>query len=294
MRIKTGLGFTIFQVVNTILLIMAGLLCIIPFVHVIALSFSGSTASMSGRVLLWPIDFTTRSYEYVTRTIAFVRSMLISFERVLLALPLSMFITILSAYPLSKEPLNFKWRSFYVWFFLITILFSGGLIPWYMVINKMGLINNIWALILPTAVPVFNIIILLNFFRGLPNELEEAALLDGAGHWVTLWKIFVPLSKPALATLTLFVMVSHWNSWFDGLILMNSPEKYPLQSYLQTLIVTRNLTNISRGDLDLLKFVNERTSRAAQIILASLPILLVYPYLQRFFTKGIVLGSVKG
>ncbi|TMY87285.1 carbohydrate ABC transporter permease, partial [Klebsiella pneumoniae] len=175
----------------------------------------------------------------------------------------------------------------------ITMLFHGGLIPLYMTVKYTGIMNTLWALVLPNAVPVFNVVLLLNFFRGLPKELEEAAFMDGAGHWTTLWRVMVPLSAPALATITLFATVGHWNAWFDGLIFMNSPDNYPLQSYLQTVVINRDLSLVSSSDLKALAEVSDRTAKAAQIFLGALPILLVYPFLQRFFMKGIVLGSVK-
>ena len=139
-------------------------------------------------------------------------------------------------------------------------------------------------------------IVLLNFFRGLPKELEEAAFIDGGSHYIILFRIFLPLSKPALATIMLFSIVNHWNSWFDGLILANRPENYPLQSYLQTVIMNPDqLMRSMRGDYNkLLAFVNVRTTRAAQLFLGTIPILLVYPFLQKYFTTGLVLGSVKG
>jgi putative aldouronate transport system permease protein len=148
-------------------------------------------------------------------------------------------------------------------------------------------------LIIPKAVPVFNVLLLLNFFRGLPKELEEAAFMDGAGFWKSLWTIYVPLSAPALATICLFAMVHHWNSWFDGLIFMNSPVHYPLQSYLQTIIAAVNSSSLADISLEQMELISDRTTRAAQVFLGALPILLVYPFLQRFFMKGIVLGSVK-
>jgi putative aldouronate transport system permease protein len=173
------------------------------------------------------------------------------------------------------------------------MLFGGGLIPWYMIIKDTGLMDTIWALVIPSAVPVFNVIVLLNFFRGLPKELEESAKLDGAGYFGVLWRIFVPLSMPSLATLLLFAVVAHWNSWFDGLILSNRTEHYPLQSFLQTIIIKLDPAYLTPRDAELHALVNDRTSRAAQIFVAAFPILIVYPFLQRFFIKGIVLGSVK-
>jgi putative aldouronate transport system permease protein len=206
-------------------------------------------------------------------------------------------LTFLVAYPLSKTPSAFRLRSLYLWFFLITMLFGGGMIPLYMVVVKTMLIDTVWSLVLPVAVPIFNVILLLNFFRDLPRELEEAAFIDGAGHWRTLWQIYIPISLPAIATLTLFVVVFHWNSWFDGLIYMRSPERQPLQTYIAGLVRSRSIIGgrrLSLQELLDMAVVSERTAQAAQIFLASLPIILVYPLLQRYFVKGIMLGSVKG
>jgi putative aldouronate transport system permease protein len=213
---------------------------------------------------------------------------------VALGVSLNMLLVILVAYPLSKDSSVLKGRTIYAWIFVFTMLFSGGLIPLYMTIKALGLIDSIWALVLPHALPVFNILILLNFFRGLPKELEEASHIDGAGHWTVLWRIYVPLSTPSLATITLFSVVGQWNAWFDGIIFMNSPENYPLQSYLYTVISAVDTLLSGSVDLELLAEVSDRTAKSAQIFLGALPILLVYPFIQRFFMKGIVLGSVKG
>jgi putative aldouronate transport system permease protein len=156
------------------------------------------------------------------------------------------------------------------------------------------LLDTIWALVLPGAVSVFNVILLLNFFRQVPKELAEAAFIDGANHWSTLWRIYVPVSTPALATILLFCLVHHWNSWFDGLILMNRPEHYPLQSYIQTIVVTRSFESMTQEEALNLARISDKTLKSAQIFLGSLPIIAVYPFLQRYFVKGIVLGGVKG
>ncbi len=284
----------LFKIINHSILTLLAVLCAFPLIHVLALSLSSSTAAASGKVSLWPVDISFSSYLFVTATPAFARSFLISLQRVLLGAPLNMLLTVLVAYPLAREKKQFRARNFLAWFFLLTILFSGGLLPWYMVIQQTGLIDSIWALVLPAALPVFNVILLLNFFRNVPQELEEAAYMDGAGHWTLLGRIYLPVSVPALATVTLFVIVGHWNSWFDGLILMNSPERYPLQSYLQTIIINPDPKLLTERDLVILKLVNYKTKNAAQIFIAMLPILAVYPFLQRYFTTGITLGSVKG
>jgi putative aldouronate transport system permease protein len=282
------------NLLNLTVLTLLGLLCIFPIVHILALSFSSATAAASGRVTIFPVEFTTQSYQFVLENPAFGKSFMISLLRVLVGTPINMILTILVAYPLSRTRNEFRARDYFAWFFLITVLFSGGLIPWYMVIQQTGLIDSFWALIIPGALPVFNVILLANSFRSIPKDLEEAAAMDGAGHWTILFKVLLPLSLPVLATVTLFVAVSHWNSWFDGLILMNSPDKYPLQSYLQTVIVSPDPRMLTERDLALLQIINNRTTRAAQIFIAMVPILVVYPFLQRYFTSGIKLGAVKG
>lgn len=275
-------------------LIGLSLLCILPMIHVLAVSLSGSAPATAGEVTFWPIDFNWQSYQYVFGKVQFLKAMVVSVERLGLGVSISMLLTLLAAYPLSKEQAQFRFRTVYAWIFVFTILFYGGLIPWYMTIRNVGLIDTVWALVIPGAVPVFNIIILLNFFRGLPRELEEAAFVDGARHWTILFKLFVPMSMPAIATLTLFTIVGHWNAWFDGLILMNSPANYPLSSYLQTAVIGRELNQLTPQDAVLLSQISDRTTKSAQIFAGALPVLLVYPFLQRYFVKGIVLGSVKG
>ncbi|WP_309119977.1 carbohydrate ABC transporter permease [Paenibacillus sp.] len=290
---RLSVGRRVFTIFNYTFLVVLSLLCVVPLVHVFALSLSSNAAATAGMVKLWPVEFTLKSYEFVLNRPEFVRSLWVTIQRVAIGLPLNLLLTVLIAYPLSKESAKFKPRTAYVWFFVFTMLFHGGLIPSYMTIRSTGLLDSIWALILPGAVPVFNVVLLLNFFRGLPKELEEASFMDGAGHMRTLAQIYLPLSLPALATIALFTTVGHWNSWFDGLIYMNSPERYPLQSYLQTVIAQRDMTLASSTDLELLAEVSDRTVKAAQIFMGALPILMVYPFLQRFFMKGIVLGSVK-
>lgn len=291
---KKGKKFDVFPAVNIFILIILSLLCLIPLIHVAAVSFSSSAAAAAGSVSLWPKEFTFNSYSFVAKRPAFWRSMGVSVTRILLGGGLSIFLTITAAYPLSQPSSDFRFRTVYAWFFFITMIFSAGLIPWYMVIRQFKLLDTIWALILPSAVPTFSVILLLNFFRELPRGLSEAAFMDGAGHWRTLWTIYVPLSTPALATLLLFSLVSNWNSWFDGLILMNNPDNYPLQTYVQTIAVQRSFSMMTREEIMQMATISDKTLRSAQIFLGSLPIIMVYPFLQKYFVKGIVLGGVKG
>ncbi|TFE29474.1 carbohydrate ABC transporter permease [Cohnella luojiensis] len=291
---RASMGRRAFVVMNYLFLAAIAAACLFPLVNVLAISFSASSAVGAGEVKLWPIGFNLKSYEFVLGKPEFANAFLISLERVAVGVPVNMLLTILVAYPLSRERKDFRFRNAYAWYFVVTILFSGGLIPWYMTIKSTGIIDSFWALILPGAVPVFNVILLLNFFKTIPEEIEEAALMDGAGRWQALWKIAVPLSAPAIATLTLFCIVTHWNSWFEGLILMNSPDNYPLQSYLQTVIVNRDMSLISAAELARWSEISDRTSKAAQVFVAMVPVLLVYPFLQKYFAEGIVMGSVKG
>lgn len=297
LRYNYTLNRKVFIFFDYMILILASLLCALPLLNVIAVSFSSSTAVSRGIVWFFPIDFTTKAYEYVASTNVFITAIGVSIKRIVLGISINMILTILVAYPLSKEKKDFKFRGMYTWYFLITILFSGGLIPSYMVIRQMHMIDTIWALVIPTALPVFNMIVLLNFFRQISKELEEAAYIDGAGHWRILFQIFLPISKPALATLLLFCFLNHWNSWFDGLLYMNRPQHYPLQSYLQTIVVNaavymQEMASNSKGGF--LDFVNQRTNKSAQIVLSMIPIIIIYPFLQKYFTTGLVLGSVKG
>jgi len=284
----------IFTVINYGIIAILALSCLLPLVHVLAISLSSSASATGGLVTFWPVQFTLESYAYVARRSAFWRSMLVSVERVILGVGLNMFFGIIAAYPLSKEKEHFHSRSVYSWYFFITMLVSGGLIPLYMVVRMTGLIGSIWAVVIPGAVPVFNIVLLLNFFRQIPRELEEAAIVDGASQWRILWKIFVPTSTAALATVALFSTVYHWNEWFYGILYLDMPDQYPLQSYLRSVVIDMKLTNMGANDWQALALVSDKTVKCAQIFLAAFPILVVYPFLQRYFVKGIVLGSVKG
>ena len=290
---KEPLGRKIFVVFNYLFCCLLAVLCVIPIVHIFAISLSDHIAVESGAVGLWPVDFTLDSYLYIVQEGDFFKAMGVSVIRVILGVTLGMIVTVLAGYPLSKKKQQFHARPLYVWLIMITMIVSGGLIPKYLVIANLGLMDSIWALVLPAALNPFNIILLQNYIKTLPDEIMEAAYVDGAGHWKNLFLIVLPLSKPVLATLVLFVAVSHWNAWFDGLIYMNRPEHYPLQSYLQT-IVTEIDPTLVQNQVDALANVTQKGSKSAQIFLAMLPILCVYPFLQKYFAGGIVMGSVKG
>ncbi|NIK78400.1 putative aldouronate transport system permease protein [Paenibacillus castaneae] len=285
-------AYRVFNTFNTILLIVLSLLCVIPLLHVFAVSLSAKAAADANIVGLWPVNFTLDAYKKTTNNPIFLNSMWIAVERTVIGTLLTLFLAFLAAYPLSKENSAFRGRNIYAWMFVFTMLFNGGLVPFYMVIQKIGLMDNFWVLVLPGAVNVFLTILMLNFFRGVPKELEEAALIDGAGHFRTLFSIYLPVSLPAIATLALFSMVFHWNSWFDGLLYIGNPKQYPLATFLQTVIIQRDMSSMSMNPADL-ALISQKTVKSAQIFIGALPILLVYPFLQKFFVKGLVMGSVK-
>ncbi|MDR1531444.1 MAG: carbohydrate ABC transporter permease [Clostridiales bacterium] len=299
MKIKTSASRKVFMTFNFLILTMLSLMCVLPFLNVLAISFSDKIPVTEHRVAFWPVGFNTAAYSFILSQPAFMRALVVSVQRTLLGVAVNLILIILTAYPLSKSREEFRARGFFSWFYVITILFSPGLIPAYLVVYYTKLMNTVWALVLPGALPVFSMLVVMNYIRGLPKELEEAAYIDGANHVQTLWRVILPLCAPTLATVTLFSFVGHWNSWYDGMMYMSVVDKYPLQTYLRTVIINpesffRNVTNVSTNIAVYLGLVNARTTSAAQLFLAMIPIMLVYPFLQKYFTTGLVLGSVKG
>ncbi|QNK58635.1 carbohydrate ABC transporter permease [Paenibacillus sp. PAMC21692] len=284
------LSYRIFSVFNYILLAIVSIGCLLPLYHLLMVSFSDTSAANAGLVTLWPMGFTWDAYAQTFGNDNFVTSLWVSLKRTVLGTALALAVNSIAAYALSKDNRVFRGRNVYLWYFVITMLFSAGLVPGYILILKLGLLNNLLALILPGLVAVYNIILLLNFFRSVPKELEEAAFIDGAGYFRSFVSVFLPVSLPAIATIALFTMVGHWNAYFDGLIYMKGVENLPLASFMQTLIVQGSTTGF---DPSVIANMSQRTLRASQIFISALPILLVYPFLQRFFVKGIVIGAVK-
>lgn len=296
---KSSPSRKVFLVINYIVLTFLGLICVLPFINLLAISFSNKTAVAANAVTFWPIGFNTAAYSFIMSSSQFLRALWISVQRTVLGVALNLILIVFTAYPLSKSKQEFPLRNVFSWFFVVTILFSGGLIPSYMVVKYTGILNTIWALILPGALNVFNMLVVMNYMRSLPHELEEAAYIDGAGHFQTLFRVILPVCTPTLATVTLFSFVGHWNSWYDGMIYMKTVDKYPLRTYLQTIVINpeaffRNATNVSQELGNFINLANARTTNAAQLFLATIPILCIYPFLQKYFTTGLVMGSVKG
>lgn len=291
--VENSISRRIFLAVNIILFVLIAAICLFPIIQVLAISLSSSTAVEAGKVMLLPVDFTLTSYKYVLEKSEFWRAFGISIARVLIGVPVSMILTIFAGYVLSKDKKDFPAKNVIVWLFIFTMLFSGGMIPTYMVVRYTGLLNKMGALILPCAVQVFNIILMMNFFKGIPKEMEEAAFMDGAGHFRTLFQIYIPLSMAAIATLIVFTVVSHWNSWFDGMIYMTEAKNYPMQTYLQAILVKPNIKVMTKTQAQLLSKISNRTLTDAQVFIAAIPVLLVYPFLQKHFVTGVSLGGVK-
>ncbi|WP_271750527.1 carbohydrate ABC transporter permease [Cohnella sp. JJ-181] len=287
-------SYRVFYVFNLTFLLVTSLVCLLPIIHVLSVSLSSASAAGANMVSLWPVGFTLESYKQTLGNSAYISAFGISAIRVVLSVSLGMLVTVLTAYPLSKiDSGGLKGGKFFAWYFVFTMLFSGGLIPAYILIQRLGLMNSIWALVLPGLVVSWNIILMLNFFRTIPRELEEASLMDGGGHLTTLFRIYVPVSLPAIATISLFIAVGQWNAWFDGLIYISEQHKWPMSTMLQALIALPLQSNLGTITGEDAANFSERTIKSAKIFIGALPILAVYPFLQRFFINGIVVGAVK-
>ncbi len=292
--IRSNLPRRAFVVFNYMFCVLIAFLCIMPVVHVLAVSFSSKDPVLSGRVSFWPKQFTLDSYRIIVRDMSFFTAYVMSFRRVLLGLAVNSIMNVLAAYPLSLSETRFPARKFLAWYFMGTMLFNGGMIPTYLIVKDTGLYDSIWSLILPGAVPVFNVILMMNYMKGLPDAISEASYIDGAGHMQTLIRIILPLCLPSLATVSLFTVLSHWNAWFDGMIYIKTASLKPLQTYLRSVIIVDSaIDNVSADIEDLVANVNSDSTNGAKIFLALLPVLVFYPFVQKHFAKGIVRGSVK-
>ena len=205
-----------------------------------------------------------------------------------------MFCILLAAYPLSRTSKQFPKRSIFMWILVFCMLFNGGTVPWYITMKSYGLVDNIWGLVLGMGLNVYNLILAVNFFKNLPAELEEAALVDGAGPWKCLVSIFIPLAKPVIATIALFTIVQYWNEFFQGMVLSTRQSNYPLQTYIQQLVVNYDFSTMNVEQIAQVQKLNNQSLDAAKIVIAMIPVLAVYPFLQKYFVTGITLGSVKG
>lgn len=282
----------LFNTVNYSLLTLVSLITIIPFVYIVSMSFASPEEVAKGGLLLFPSKFTLGAYKYIFSTDTMVRSILISIYITVFGTLINLLLTSFTAYPLAKATL--RGRRTILLMVLITMLFSGGLIPTYFVVKAFGMINTYWSLMIPTAISAFNLIVLKNFFQQIPESLVDSAKIDGCNDLGILFRIVLPLSMPAMATFGLFYAVGHWNTFFNAVMYMNDAEKFPVQVILrQIVLLSQDQIGNTTSQQDPTDFLPQ-TIRMASIVVATVPIVLVYPFLQKHFAKGVLLGSVKG
>ena len=276
--------------VNTMLLSIVALICLLPFVHMLAKSFSGSGAVSAGRVSFWPLEPTLNTYRYVLGDSLFWSSFRNSVLITLGGTAIALTITTMAAYPLSKP--SFRGRRIILVLYVFSMLFYGGMVSIYVLIRSLGLLNTLWCQIIPLALSQYNLFVMKTFFEGLPEAIEESARVDGAGPVCTLVSIVLPLSLPSLATIALFYAVGYWNAYYHAMIFITRPNMKPLQMYLYELITTTQ--NLYEVDPVIAAGLSSSGMQAAAIVVSSVPILAVYPFLQKYFVHGLTVGSVKG
>ncbi|MFB5089214.1 carbohydrate ABC transporter permease [Psychrobacillus sp. PGGUH221] len=288
---KTDRAFNVF---NYVFLAIVAFLVIYPLIFVFSASLSNPQNVISGDMWLWPKEFTLDAYEKVFQNEDIINGFINTLKYTVFGTILNVVMTILAAYPLSRRDL--KGRGFLMAFIVFTIFFSGGLIPTYLLIRNLGMLNTFWVMIIPNAVAVWNIIIMRTFFQSIPHELEESAMIDGAGNFRILWSVVLPLSLPVIAVMVLFYSVGHWNSYFQALIYLQDQEKFPLQLILRQILIQGQTDDMIKATSE--SFLAQQLSveglKYAVLIVANLPMLMLYPFLQRYFVKGVMIGSLKG
>ncbi|WP_308634388.1 carbohydrate ABC transporter permease [Paenibacillus silvisoli] len=294
MVISRTFGSRAFDGFLLLFMVLISIITLFPIVHTIAISFSNPAAAGSGVVTVFPKAFTLEAYKGVMDDKQFFVSLWVTVERIAATLALSTIITYLGAFPFSRETKDFKMRNIYLWTILIISSFNGGIIPNFLNAKNLGLYDNFWILVLPYLFNFGNILLVFNFWRNLPKELDDCSNMDGAGPWVKLFYIYLPMSLPVLATISLFTIVNTWNEYFQAIVYINKTHLVPLQTYLQQIVVLIDPTKPEEiGQGGSFSKVSNQTLSAAKITLTMLPILFIYPMLQRYFIHGITLGSVK-
>jgi len=293
--IRESGGDRAFNIVNYVMLSIVLVIVLYPLVYVVSASFSSSYAVLSGKVWLWPVDPSLDGYKAVFKNKNIVTGFQNTFFYTLAGTFINVVMTVLAAYPLSRK--DFRGRNKFMLMFVFTMMFNGGLIPTYFVVKDLNMIDTVWAMLLPTALSVWNVIIMRTYFQTtIPGELLEASQIDGCNDFRFLLKIVVPLSGPIIAVIALFYAVGHWNQYFNAMIYLKDPQLYPLQLILRDILVQNEVRIDMLGDVksaaarqglrELLKY--------SLIVISSLPLMLVYPFVQKFFVKGVMIGSIKG
>jgi putative aldouronate transport system permease protein len=292
MKAKAEFSSVFFRWLNYIMLALFALATVFPFINIIATSFSSSRAISAGEIFLWPVEFNLDAYRNLIDDGQLIVAMKNTIVITIAGTAFNMLFTILAAYPLSKSRL--RGRNGMLMAVLFTMLFSGGMIPHFLLVNALGLINTYWAIWLPALISVYNMFVMKSFFEGLPEEVEESAAIDGANELTILWRIILPLSMPVIAALTLFYAVGWWNSYMNVLIYIRSTDKMSLMVKLYQMIDMVSPELLKSGEGVGQVSITPEGIRAASIVFSITPILCVYPFLQKHFVKGVMLGSVKG
>ena len=293
MVIKETFSDKVFNFFNVLLTILITLIVLYPLIYILSASFSDPMAVMNGEVLLIPVDFTFAGYQKVFQNEDIVTGYLNSIQYTIVGTAVNLVMTVLGAYPLSRK--DFYGRNVLTAFFAFTMFFGGGMIPTYLVIQDLGLLNNFWVMILPGAVSVWSMVIVRTFFQSsIPDELREAAVIDGCSNTRLLMTIILPLSIPVLAVITMQYAVGHWNAYFNALIYITDREKYPLQMVLRELLMQSKMDEMMDTDGAVTQQMLAESLKYAVMVVASVPVLLLYPFLQRYFVKGVMVGAIKG
>lgn len=288
-HIRRGAGSVILDIVIYTVMVFVLLVCLVPFLYMLALSFSDAKAIVNNQVSFWPVGFNVDAYKQIITYPNFFRAYGNTFFYTFAGTAISLLMTMLFAYPLSKTFL--RGQTFFMKMVVVSMFFSGGMIPNFLLIANLQLTGTVWAMLLPFAINQFNLIILINFFKGLPGEIEEAALIDGLGYFGILFRIVVPLSTAALATVGLYTAVFFWNDWFNSLLYLNSAQ-YPVMLFLRNIVNGTAMLGDAAGFGD--KSTIAISIKSAVIVTSTLPIIILYPFLQKYFVKGLTVGSVKG
>lgn len=289
---NTGVKNKIFDITIIVITAVMVLVCLIPMLNVAAISLSSNAAILSKKVWLWPVELNFKAYSSVLMDNSMIYSLIFTIFLTLLFTVISMLMTILAAYPLTKK--NLKGRNVFLLIIIITMYFSGGMIPDYILIKSLNLLDNMWALILPGMISAFNLIILKTFFSSLPESLEESAYLDGASHLAILFRIVLPLSTPVLATLSLFYAVGRWNGFQDALLYISNSRLYPIQMKLYQIVYNNMTLDIAQAEGSATSNLLPESLKAASVMFATIPIIMAYPWLQRYFISGVMIGAIKG
>lgn len=288
----------LFLGMNYMLLFLLGFVAFYPFWNAAVISFNSGSDTMLGGVTFWPRDFTLSNYEVVFKDKRLIDGFVISVLRTVVGTLMSIIATAIFAYGMTKREM--MGRKFYMVMCIITMYFSGGLIPSYLLIRELGLMNSFWVMVIPGIISVWNMIIFRTFFKGIPAGLEEAAKMDGASNWGILFRIVFPLSGPVIATLSLFTAVYHWNDWFAPSIYISNVDLLPIQTKLQQILNSnimleqmQNVDSASQGRMGAMRAVTTKSLSMATMMVATVPILCVYPFVQKYFVKGVLIGSLK-